>query len=296
MVSGCATLGPQSQAFLDAAHTIPESKKLISVPFVAQSENYCGPATLTMAMQASGAAVTLDRLGAEIVTPGKGGTLQEDMLGASRRHGRLAVKVDTMAALLGEIAAGNPVIVFQNLGLSWYPRWHYALAVGYDLEREKIILHSGQSEFLFTDLKWFERSWALGSYWALVVLSPDKIPATADDLAIATGAAGLEQVGKLSDAAAVYQKILIKWPHSQAAFIGMGNVRYAQNDFKSSAGYLKRATQLYPESAVLWHNLALAQGGAGQDTAARVSARTALRLVKDADEARRYGASLQGWL
>lgn len=261
-----------------------------------QSANYCGPATLAMALQARGVVVPAERLGAQMVTPGKGGTLQEDMLGASRRHGMLAVKINDIASLLGEIAAGNPVIVFQNLGLSWYPRWHYALAVGYDLQRKEIILHSGKNAFSTSDLEWFERSWALGSYWALVIIDPVKLPATAGELAIAAGAAGLERVGKWREAETVYQNVLAKWPTSQAALIGMGNIRYAQNDFKSSVNYLKKATITHPESAIVWHNLAVAQGAARQIADARRSAQEALRLAGSGAEAERYRSSLAAWL
>ena len=72
--------------------------------------------------------------------------------------------------MLTEIAAGNPVIIFENLALSWLPQWHYALALGYDLQRQEIILHSGHDANFRWDLSKFERSWMLGDYWGLVVL------------------------------------------------------------------------------------------------------------------------------
>src|SRR2546422_3737218 len=46
------------------------------------------------------------------------------------RSGQLAVPVTTLSDLLAEVAAGHPVLVFQNLGLHWIPRWHFAVAVG----------------------------------------------------------------------------------------------------------------------------------------------------------------------
>jgi hypothetical protein len=43
--------------------------------------------------------------------------------------------------LCEEVAAGHPVIVLQNIGLSWYLVWHYAVVVGYDLHEGTVIFH-----------------------------------------------------------------------------------------------------------------------------------------------------------
>jgi hypothetical protein len=295
LISGCATLGPQTQAFLSEPLTIPESKKITAAPFIEQTENYCGPATLAMAMSSAGRSVPVEVLGQEMITPGKKGTLQEDMLGASRRHGFLAVRIRGIPALLGEIAAGNPVVVFQNLGLSWIPRWHYALAVGYDLKREKLILHSGKKAFDEMDLRRFEHSWSLGNHWAIVVLEASKLPATASDLDVVAGAAGLEQVDRSSDAETVYKNVLLKWPHSLGALIGLGNVRYTLKDYSGAVKYLSQAAEFHSDSAMVWHNLATAQGAAHQRQAARKSAQQALRLA-DPSEAATYRQNLAEWL
>ena len=77
-------------------------------------------------------------MAAAVYTPGREGTLASDMIAAARRNGRVAVPVTSLPALLAELAAGNPVIVFQNLGLGFVPRWHYAVAFGYDLAAGRI--------------------------------------------------------------------------------------------------------------------------------------------------------------
>ena len=63
---------------------------------------------------------------------------------------------DSLADLLREVAHGNPVIVFQNLGTRWLPRWHFAVVVGYDLQASKVILRSGTTERWRTTLATFE--------------------------------------------------------------------------------------------------------------------------------------------
>jgi len=57
------------------------------------------------------------------------------MIAAARRNGFVAIELaPNLSDLLAEIAAGNPVVVLQNLALDWYPAWHYAVAIGYDLK------------------------------------------------------------------------------------------------------------------------------------------------------------------
>ena len=39
----------------------------------------------------------------------------------------------TLSASALHRAGALTLLVLQNLGLSWLPRWHYAVVVGYDL-------------------------------------------------------------------------------------------------------------------------------------------------------------------
>ena len=131
-LAGCAT--PESHRLLDAAGGLPPRAEVAGVPFFPQEEAYCGPAALATVLSWSGLPVTQDEVAAQVYTPGREGTLRTDVAAAARRHGRLAVPVTRLADLVAELAAGHPVLVFQNLGLGWFPVWHYAVAVGYDLE------------------------------------------------------------------------------------------------------------------------------------------------------------------
>ena len=62
-----------------------------------------------------------------------------DVIALARRRGRLAIRVRRLSDILDEIAAGNPVVVFQNLGLAARPIWHFAVAFGYDLDEREIV-------------------------------------------------------------------------------------------------------------------------------------------------------------
>jgi len=150
------------------------------VPFFAQEELQCGPAALAMALGWSGLAVTPAELEPQVYTEERQGSLQLSVVAAARRAGRLAVQIHGLHELAAELAAGNPVIVLQNLGLDWWEVWHYAVAVGYDLDENVVILNSGALERRRVPLATFDRTWRRASEWGLVVTPPDRPPALRD--------------------------------------------------------------------------------------------------------------------
>ena len=76
------------------------------------------------------------------------------------------------AAVLAEVAAGNPVLVLQNLAFDFYPQWHFAVVVGYDRRERTLILRSGTTRRLVDDFASFDQSWARGGRWAVLALPP----------------------------------------------------------------------------------------------------------------------------
>lgn len=256
---GCATRAVQTEALLAEPGDRPVMHLIQDVPFIDQTLGYCGPATLTMAMRRAGQDVTVDEIAAQIYTPGLKGSLQSDLIGASRRQGLMAVPIHHLSALLDEVAAGHPVIIFENLGLTWAPNWHYALVLGYDLAKQEIIMHSGHEAYFRWDLKKFERSWMLGEYWGLVVLPAGELSVSADELVQVAAAYGLEQAQKYKEAEKSYNRILEKWPNSLVALIGLGNLAFQKRDQKKALEFLQRAVKAHPESVAAKHNLSVAQ-------------------------------------
>jgi tetratricopeptide (TPR) repeat protein len=286
----CASKAVQTDTLLAGPREIPERAHVGPVPFVQQTKNFCGPATLKMEMAWAGHDVPLDLLGEQTYTPEKQGALQMDMISASRRQGMMAVQIQGLENLLRELAAGHPVIVLENLAFSWYAYWHYSVALGYDLAEPSIIMHSGSKQDWHLDLRKFERNWKYSSYWALVVLPPGELAASAGDLEHSAAAAGLERLGMLDKAEISYRAILGRWPESFGALIGMGNVEFAKKRFARAVEFLRRATAAYPLSAAAWNNRATAEGAAGWKMAARKSAVRAVALEPA------YWESLKEWL
>lgn len=278
--SSCATYrANQTRALLANPQGLPDAVVLTAVPFIKQKENYCGPAALGMILNNLNYQISMEELATQMYTPKQNGSLPTDVISATRRHGFLAIPIQGFKNIFLEVANHNPVLVFQNLGIKQLTAWHYSVVVGFDRKKEKVILHTGKDKFKPTDLKEFERTWDLAGQWAIVVLPPGKLAITADEIDHLSAAASLEQLGKKTEAELSYKAILNRWSDSLGALIGMGNVTFDRQEFHAALNYLTKATQLYPDSAIAWHNLAITQFALNQKNAAQASSQKALALV-----------------
>lgn len=278
LLAGCAT--PPQTAALRAAPpaALVASHRIAAVPFFPQDEYQCGPASLAMALAASGVTVTPEQLKPQVYLPARAGSLQPEMLAAARRHGRLAVVLPPrLDALLAEIAAGTPVVVLQNLSLPIAPVWHYAVAIGYDLAREEIVLHSGLTADQRLPLAVFERTWARSGRWAMVATAPERLPKTPSEAALVAATAALERVDP-GAARRAYAALIERAPALYAAWMGLGNSAYTLGDWAAAADAFGQAARLQPQAADAWNNLALALLAQRRIEDARTAAQRAVAL------------------
>ncbi len=234
----------------------PRKAAVAGVPLIEQADFHCGPAALAMALQWSGQDVTQDQIARMAFSPGAKGTFQENMIGAARRRGALAVPLVGFDDLTSEVAAGHPVIVFQNLGESFAPIWHYAVVTAYDLERGAITLHSGQLSRTAMTLAKFERTWAGGDGWALVVLRPGDLPATVRERTVLDAASGLERAGQSAAAVRAYRAGAERWPRNWLWQFGLGNALYTTGDIAGARRAFQEAARLDPTAPEPRQNLA----------------------------------------
>lgn len=289
LLGGCAA--PQYRQIQDDRDDLPARAEVESVPFYPQDEYYCGPAALAMSLSWAGIPATEEDIAGQIYTPGRKGTLPTDILAGARRNGALAVRVASLHALLAELAAGHPVLVFQNLGLDFLPQWHFAVATGYDLDQGIIVLHSGRQPRRVTALKTFEHTWQRADYWAVTVTPPSQLPVQAGRRRILEAAAGLERAGNYAAAAAAYSAVADHWQDSVTARIGQGNAYYAAGDYGLSAAAFREALDRDPGNAPAWNNLAYALAGQGRHREALQAAQRA--LVIGGENAENYRQTLE---
>jgi predicted Zn-dependent protease len=198
------------------------------------------------------------------------------MLAAARRQGLLAVVLPgELGALLAELAAGHPVIVLQNLGLAIAPRWHYAVAIGYDAADRELLLRSGDEPRQRLSWFTFERTWARGGRWAFVALPPERLPATAREPEAVQAALGFERVAAPEQAMQAWTAVRGRWPDNLPAAIGLANALVAQQRLDDAVEVLAQAAERH-DSAAAWNNLAQVQLRRGQREGAADAARRAV--------------------
>lgn len=277
LLTGCAT---QTRALLqESASRLPPRVELATTPFFPQERYQCGPAALAMSLIAAGIDVTPEALKPQVYVPQREGSLQPEMLAAARRNGAVAMRIPPgLDALLTELAAGHPVLVLQNLGLSWMPLWHYAVVIGYDLEQDEIILRSGTTERLAVPLSTFDRTWERRSRWGMVTLPPGRLPATAGETAVVDALLAFEKTGDAARARKAYASALQRWPHNLALQLGLGNTAYAAGDRGAAAAAFRQAAQEHPENAPAFINLATVLLELGDVKQARQAAEHAIAL------------------
>ena len=276
-LAGCAGSPPIAEGL---SRDAPRSIELSATPFYPQEEYQCGPAALAMLLRASGVEVDPESLEPQVYIPGRRGSLQAELIGAARRHGRLPYVLATTAdEMIAELADGRPVLVLQNLGAMRLPLWHYAVLIGYDAERNVALLRSGRKKRL--EMRWqrFAATWHRGGRWAITTLDPAEIPVHADPTRFVESAAGLEAAGQQRAAAIAYDAAIARWPDQAHAWLGRGNVAYADGDLTAAADAYSRAILLAPSDAAVRNNFAQVLADAGCQAEARRQVERAAKLA-----------------
>lgn len=263
LLAGCLRWQPVPPGELDEPPA-QRSVELDGVPFFPQTRNHCGPAALATALTASGVPVEPAALADEVYIPGREGTLQAELQAATRRHGRLAYRPrGELDALLAELHAGHPVIVFHNLGISWFPYWHYSVLVGYDAAEQVLVERSGKTRRRRTPAALFLRTWERTGRWALVTLAPGELPAAEEPQPYLEAAADFERTAGPGAAGPAWLAATRRWPAEPLPWLGLGNARQARGEHLAAASAYGEALQRRPELVAARNNLALALADAG---------------------------------
>jgi len=259
LLGGCAA-GPELRALREAGSPV----ELTAVPFFAQDQYQCGPAALATILAHSGVEVTPPQLVPLVYVPDRQGSLQAELLAATRSHGRVPyVMLNTLAPILEELRSGQPVLVLQNLGLERWPVWHYAVLIGFDPDNEEFLLRSGTTRRQQSDARSFLASWDRAGRWSMVAVPANAPPASADVLSWLQALAPFESTGDLETVVEGYTAAVARWPDAAIAWTALGNARYLQQQFAAAVAAYKHALSLSPELWTARNNLVqalIAQG------------------------------------
>ena len=258
---------------------LPEAAHVAAVPFYPDDTNACGPASLAEVLRFAGVDTDVERLKPQLITPALDGTLQYDMLGATRRAARVAYVIrPSLGELFDNVAHGHPVVVLQRLGIPGNV-WHFAVVVGYDLRHDSVSLRSSTARDLVLSIGQFDATWAGGGRWGFVALRPGEFPAQVQALRYLQAVAPMESVAPQA-ARQAYRDALARWPDAWVAMMGLGNLAYARKDDAQAAARFAQAARAHPGDGDPWNNLAQALLAAGDLRGARHAVDQALAIGK----------------
>jgi len=278
VLAGCAQMVPQTMGLRTGWPSgVPQTAEVAGVPFFPQEEYQCGPAALATVLAHSGVSVTPEPLVEQVWLPARRGSLQLELVAAARRHGRVPyVLAPRYGDLLREVAAGNPVLVLQDVG-ALLTQWHYAVVYGFDYPSGTLYLRSGTRPRLEMPFTAFERSWMPSGYWAMVASPPDRIPATATEDAWMQAVLAMARVADARSVTTAYATALQRWPDNLVAAVGLANQYHAQGALQQAAEVLREARRRHPSSVIVANNLAqvLSDQGRQQEALALIEAAAA---------------------
>ena len=257
LLAGCAQLVPQTIALRTGwPQGVAQTVELTSVPFFPQVDYQCGPAALATVLSYTGVPVTPEPLVSQVFLPSRQGSLQIEMLATPRRYGRVSYPLaPRYPDLLREVAAGNPVIVLQDVG-PMFTQWHYAVVNGFEYPSGTVWLRSGTQPRQAMPFTAFERSWMKSGYWAMVVTPPDRIPVTATEDGWMSAVLAMARSEQGDAATQAYAAALKRWPDNLPAAIGLANQYHSRGALVDAAAVLRTAQKRHPQSTIVVNNLA----------------------------------------
>ncbi len=222
----------------------------------------------------------------EVYVDGLRGSLQAELLGATRRHGLIPyVLAPEPEALFAELAAGRPVLVLQNLGLERVPVWHYAVVVGFDRDADRVILRSGTEQRRLERTARFLKSWRRADQWAFVAIEPGVLPATATAALYVRALAGAEPLLPSAGASDAFALALRDAGRTTSSCCSRPRVTsWRQATSRAAAAHYRRLLERAPQHAAARNNLANVLAELGCYAQALTEARAALAAAAPADE------------
>ena len=258
--------------------------ELTKTPFYSQTWNHCGPAALATILVADGVDTSPESLADEVFLPARQGSLQAEIVAATRSSGRIPVDIEpNLQALVDIIAEGKPALVFLNLGIPAVPQWHYAVLVGYLPDSAEFVLRSGTTRRKRMGLRRFQHAWEWGGRWAIVAMTPGERLQSITHEAYESALLDLSETSHVEFTLAAFREAVTLFPESPLLWGGYGNAAWQAQDLPLSISAFRSFVRLDPENPGAHNNLAHTLLAAGCIDEARQHAERALTLAEAGD-------------
>lgn len=236
----------------------------INVPFITPRSELCGSTSIEMVSSywqsttSYNPKLSTKELDDHTLIPGKGGTLQIELVIAARANGLIAYPLEpTFEALFAELSAHHPVIVLVNRSFSWHPLWHYAPVIGYDEEKRSIRAHFSDQPNEAVSLATFAALWKRSGNWGVVLLPPWELPVSVSSKVFLRAAYEFEKTGKREEAIAAYQNGLIRWPEDMDILFALANAEYNVLNLSDAEKNYRKLLALNPCHTLALNNLSI---------------------------------------
>ncbi|MDF0731665.1 peptidase C39 family protein [Pseudomonas entomophila] len=174
-LAGCASAPPA------ALKGLPQRVEISSVPFYAGTANASGSIALAELLSQQGVRITPGLLDKPLSLPQGVASLETAIPRVAREYGMLVYPLDKhLDALLTQVAAGNPVLLRYHDGAALWGEPRYAVLIGYDRYKQRVLLRSGMKRRQVLDFDEFQSAWEKEGSWAVLVQSPRQLPAQVD--------------------------------------------------------------------------------------------------------------------
>ncbi|MFJ5187654.1 peptidase C39 family protein [Pseudomonas fulva] len=164
-----------------ALQGLPQRVELSSVPFYRGNANHSAAMALAAILSQQGAPITPGLLDQPLNLPTGIDSLDTSIPRVARDYGRVVYPLDKrLDALLTQVAAGNPVLVRYQDGSAWWSEPRYAVLIGYDRYKQRVLMRAGMQRRLVMAFDDFASAWAKEGRWAILVQPPGELPANVD--------------------------------------------------------------------------------------------------------------------
>ncbi|MGB4047184.1 MAG: C39 family peptidase [Kiritimatiellia bacterium] len=152
--AGLVAIGLLTACFAPMHHAY-----LLDVPFVAQPDDHCGPASVTMVARFYGVEPDLEKLEQDVFVPALAGSIPDLLAEGARRQGLAAEVVHCEEPQLHEwLAAGFPLILLlAPVGKD--PRGHFVVATGSQPATSALRVHSGNRQDRWLVARRWKKRW-----------------------------------------------------------------------------------------------------------------------------------------
>lgn len=258
-LAGCQT-PPQTQSLLQSPPAINKQHLIETMPFYPQQQYFCGPTTLSEVANFYGRGVSPEQIAPMTFVPGLDGSLQIEMVAATRQLGMVAYAQQGNLALLLSLVANNvPVIVLQNNSINLFPQWHYAVVIGYDLDTQQVTLHSGVTAFHTLNLATFERTWQRGQYWMLAMLPPTSTDPLLAPFVYTKACQDLLDTGQSEAGIEALKSAIKQWPEYWLSYFLLAN-HYLAHDPQEAVKWFAQGENYGNHEVSYLNNYAYALG------------------------------------